>query len=431
MADNVTITPGSGATIAADEVAGALHQRMKLSVGADGSATDLAFGQATMAASLPVTLASNQPAVAISDGGGSITVDGVLTDAQLRASAVAVSAAALPLPAGAATEASLATIAGAVDTVDVAASATGVLMLAQRRDADTSIVDATGDATPLAIDELGRLKVASQPPSLSAITGSITASAQTVAGDVSRVSNVVFHVSGTFAGHNVAFEASIDGTNWFAIQVVRSNANTIETTSGALSATPAYSWEASVNGYTNVRVRATAHTSGTASWRIQPGSYATEPIPAAQASATQPVSGTVTANIGTGSIAAGTNAIGDVGLQARANATGAATIRHLVSAASTNATSVKAGAGRVLGWALANTSAAWRYVKLHNTAAVPTAGAGVVLTIAIPPGGVAQFDLGVGIGFATGIGLTAVTGSADADATAVAAGDIVGDLYFA
>ena len=52
-------------------------------------------------------------AVNIQDGGNSITVDGPLTDAQLRAAAVPISAAALPLPAGAATEATLATRAAA------------------------------------------------------------------------------------------------------------------------------------------------------------------------------------------------------------------------------------------------------------------------------------------------------------------------------
>ncbi len=41
MADNVGYTPGTGATVAADEIAGALHQRMKLSIGEDGTAVDL------------------------------------------------------------------------------------------------------------------------------------------------------------------------------------------------------------------------------------------------------------------------------------------------------------------------------------------------------------------------------------------------------
>jgi hypothetical protein len=55
MADNVAVTPGSGATIAADEIAGVLHQRVKVSVGADGAAADLAFGQAVAAAETETT----------------------------------------------------------------------------------------------------------------------------------------------------------------------------------------------------------------------------------------------------------------------------------------------------------------------------------------------------------------------------------------
>lgn len=41
MADNVGYTPGTGATVAADNIDGALHQRVKISVGADGVATDV------------------------------------------------------------------------------------------------------------------------------------------------------------------------------------------------------------------------------------------------------------------------------------------------------------------------------------------------------------------------------------------------------
>ena len=41
MADNVSITAGSGTTIAADDIAGVLHQRVKPVFGTDGSATDV------------------------------------------------------------------------------------------------------------------------------------------------------------------------------------------------------------------------------------------------------------------------------------------------------------------------------------------------------------------------------------------------------
>ena len=40
MADNVGYTPGAGATVAADEIGGVLFQRVKLTHGADGTATD-------------------------------------------------------------------------------------------------------------------------------------------------------------------------------------------------------------------------------------------------------------------------------------------------------------------------------------------------------------------------------------------------------
>lgn len=41
MADNVGYTPGTGATVAADDIEGVLYQRVKIGVGADGSATDV------------------------------------------------------------------------------------------------------------------------------------------------------------------------------------------------------------------------------------------------------------------------------------------------------------------------------------------------------------------------------------------------------
>lgn len=204
---------------------------------------------------------------------------------------------------------------------------------------------------------------------------------------------------------------------------------TLLSESGATSTT----FNAAVLRVANVMARycrlrlTTATTAGTTTlncWGSQ--------SPYVPAITTQPVSGTVTANIGTGSLAAGTNAIGDVGLQVRANATGAATTSHLVSAASTNAANIKNAAGRVLGWSGVNTTASWQYVKLHNSASAPTAGAGVFLTIAIPPNGVNNMPPTLpGIAFSAGIGRTIVTGSADTDATATTAGAVVFDLFYA
>ncbi len=41
MADNVGYTPGSGAVVAADDIGGVLHQRIKVGIGADGTAVDV------------------------------------------------------------------------------------------------------------------------------------------------------------------------------------------------------------------------------------------------------------------------------------------------------------------------------------------------------------------------------------------------------
>lgn len=41
MADNVGYTPGSGTTIAADDIGGVLHQRAKMEFGVDGEAVDV------------------------------------------------------------------------------------------------------------------------------------------------------------------------------------------------------------------------------------------------------------------------------------------------------------------------------------------------------------------------------------------------------
>ena len=126
----------------------------------------------------------------------------------------------------------------------------------------------------------------------------------------------------------------------------------------------------------------------------------------------------------------GTSAVsGDVGLQYRPTASGASAT-HLVSAANTNSTLVKNTAGKVLGWYFANTTAAWVYVKLHNQYTAPTAGTGVVRTIAVPPNGISQFFSEGGITFTSGIGMTVVTGAVDTDATAVAANALVGELIW-
>ena len=64
MADNVAITAGSGTSIATDDIGGVQHQRVKLSLGADGTAVDAVAGAGAVGTGVQrVTLASDDPAV--------------------------------------------------------------------------------------------------------------------------------------------------------------------------------------------------------------------------------------------------------------------------------------------------------------------------------------------------------------------------------
>lgn len=317
-----------------------------------------------------------------------------------------------------ATEATLASVIKAEDTTAVSGDA-GIPLLALRYVSDTVTTSNDGDYTNIKVDEEGRLKVASKPASYPDATGDITAiqatigtpvAGGTVIADVTRASNVMMFCTGTFAGINVSFEGSLEATgeNWFGVQAIRSNANTVETATGALSAAPAYAWELSVNALARVRVRCTARTSGTQSWRIKLGTYATEPIPGSQVTGTQPVSGSVTVS-GTAT-----------------NTPATPTPIAINSAATTNASVVKASAGTLFGLTLWNNGAAAAFVKLFNKATAPVPGTDTpVMVIPIGAGAMVQLNFSdLGHRFATGIGIAITNLQADLDATAIAAGQV-------
>ena len=452
MPDNVTL-PGTGSVVEAVEVGGALRQVVQVAnlpgtqpVSAEalplptGAATEVTAAALLAAAQAIKTAAETLAGRTINTGAvsGTVALDGPtlaaleaisadtglaqpLTDAQLRASAVPVSAAALPLPTGAATETTQAAVQTLIAALAAAVGnhnapfvdgAPGYVILAKRRDSDSTTV-ADGDLNTLNMDEEGRLKVASKPASYAATVGNVTGATSTVVVNTERFSNLMIHCAGTFAGANCTFEGSLNSTNgtdgnWFAVQAIRSNANTIETTTGVLGAAPAYAWELSVNALRYFRIRATAWTSGTQVWTMIPGTYATEPIPGAQISGTQPVSGSLTT--------AGTTT----------NTPATPTPSNVNSAANTNATLVKGSAGTLFNIGASNTGAAAAFIKLYNKATAPTVGTDVpVLTLVVPAGGNVDFDLGpMGHRFATGIGLAITNLAADTDTTAVAASQV-------
>lgn len=127
-------------------------------------------------------------------------------------------------------------------------------------------------------------------------------------------------------------------------------------------------------------------------------------------------------------LAAGSALAGRVNPEPQA-ANGLTTFK-LISAATTNATSVKAAAGQLYTILASNVNAAARFLKFYNKATAPAVGTDVpVLTFLIPAGGALSLDTGgMGFAFPLGIALAITALVADADVTAVALNEIVVNL---
>lgn len=117
-----------------------------------------------------------------------------------------------------------------------------------------------------------------------------------------------------------------------------------------------------------------------------------------------------------------------------AHTNGGATPYKLVSAASTNATSLKASAGQIYSISAFNINGAVRYLKLYNKASAPTVGTDVPVHVyAIPgatTGGGFTLSIPVGMEFTTGIAFAITTGITDADTGAVAASEILVNIDY-
>jgi hypothetical protein len=112
-----------------------------------------------------------------------------------------------------------------------------------------------------------------------------------------------------------------------------------------------------------------------------------------------------------------------------------ATPYKLVSAATTNATSLKASAGVIYGIQVTNVNASPRYLKLYNKASAPTVGTDTPVKTLIIPGNATGAGSNVpipvrGINFSTGIAFALTTEATDAGTTGVAANEIVVNIDY-
>ena len=411
MADNTTLNAGTGGdVIATDDIAGVKYQRIKISVGADGSATD-------NAATAPLH-------VRLSDGSASVDT---LPVSNAGTFAVQVTGSALT---------SLQLLDDAIKSEDAAHSSgdAGIPALSVRNDSDTSLAGTTGDYTPLQVDSNGYLKV------------NVKAGGAT--GGTSATDDAAFTVA-SGSGTPIMGVASADAVDSGDVGVVgmtttRSLKTVVTNSSGTIidpqtddaAFTPASGLVSVIAGIVTADsvgsgdAGAIAMTTGRAMHVAVQGTVA---VTDNSGSLTVDNSGTFAVQ---STNQASTNLIGDVGISG-ARTSGGTTIFRSIDIDETEE-EIKATAGQIYWISAINLTATVVYLKFYNaTAANVTVGTTTpVLTFPVPSSGSTSgggFVLSIpnGIAFGTAITVAATTGIADNDAGAPAANACVINIGYA
>lgn len=232
-------------------------------------------------------------------------------------------------------------------------------------------------------------------------------------------STLGIQVTGTYTGV-LSVQTTIDGLNWLTVSDATALTNV---PAGTQSATIA---SATVSQFTfpcealgKVRVTGLAAMTGTA----------TVTLKAVTAASMVTMANALPAGAATiGVVNPGNTANTTAWLvETRTGTTNGSTTSTLNSAATTNATSLKATAGMVFSISVFNASAATKYFRLYNKASAPTVGTDVpILIVAVPATSSKEIVFpGTGLKMATGIAYAVTGGATVADATAVAAADVL------
>lgn len=269
--------------------------------------------------------------------------------------------------------------------------------------------------------------------------------------DLSEYGFWSLQISQTAFVGTLTFYGSNDGLNWIGITATNLNTNGTATSFTVASGTPNSSF-GSASTMRFLQVTMTAYTSGTATGTLTlfgesagaggggGSSNVTVVGPLGSQVSTNGVSVTVASDqaaiavkeSGTWTVQPGNTPNTSAWLvQDVAATSGGSTPRHAISAASTNATSVKGSAGMVYGISISNTNAAARYFKLYDKSSSPTVGTDTPKsTIQIPANATVIRVYPVGMVFSSGIAYAATGAMGDSDTTAIGAGDLSMDLDY-
>jgi hypothetical protein len=286
----------------------------------------------------------------------------------------------------------------------------------------------TGGAAPVTELPLVLTGAAAQTAIVNNIL-TVTAGTAPTAVDGFRAGAVQVVSTGT--GGSFIFEQSNDNVNFVALPVFNAALTTGVPITAAITPTASaimYSFPIRANF---LRLRIVGTITGGA---IQAFTrLSTEPWTPSVFSVAQPTAGSLNATIAAPVLAAGTALAGDVGIQVRANATGAATPFNINSPATPIGQSIKGSAGRLLSLYFRNSNAASRWLKVFNATSVTMGTTAATLDIEIPPTstGIAYPIPIAGLAFGTGIFLAVTAGKGLTNNAAITLDDVSGSGSFA
>lgn len=464
MAENVNITPGSGDVIAADDIGGVKYQRVKLAWGVDGSAVD-----ASASNPLPVvqtgtpTLATGAATSAKQD---TMIASLASIDGKLPALGQALAAASVPVVL---TAAQLTTLTPPAAITGFATESTLATRLTESDfDTKTGSLTETAPATDTASSGLnGRLqRIAQRITSLialipAALTGSgnfKVAIQEAVPAGTNNIGDVdVLTLPADPLGANADAAATAGGTGSLSakLRIISGDMDAAKTALQIMD-----DWDETDRAKVNIIVGQAGITAGAGAVaantpRITHASddpttvslQLIDDIIFSDDAAFTPGSSKVGA-IGMMADETSPDSVdeGDIGIPrmtldrkqlvvVQAHTKGGATPYKLVSAASTNATSLKASAGQVYMITVSSVNAAARYLKLYNKASAPTVGTDTPVHTFIIPGNTAGAGSNIpipacGLEFDTGIAFALTTEATDAGTTGVAASEIVVNIAY-
>lgn len=245
------------------------------------------------------------------------------------------------------------------------------------------------------------------------VPGGVATAGSAVEIVLNGASSIAPQVTGTYTGA-LSLQVTVNGTTWITVNGtpfvdVNTGAYLASITSALQSI-----FQADSGGFTKARITALAAVTGTAVVTIR--------------SSANPSMMALDTALPTGS-----NLTNDAGTQYRASSTGASSLVAVMSPAATAVATIKAGAGRLVGWQLHNSATALRSVKVFNATAPTLGTTAASFEIDIPASGRSDQNFPGGIAFATAMthSVTSAKGLTDNTATGLALNDVSGTFFFA